>query len=257
MTEIDPMLAKALDRYSVPPLRADFADRVLAMALAPAPAPVAPAPRRDTRGGWRRARTILIGMGAFGVVSAAAAAGGVFGDVAKDVPVIGTLIASVAPAKPKPKHVTPPAPKAKPAPTAVIAAKPTSPQPPLIADAPPIEIAPPVIERGVMRRARVERRVEAIQTRRAEKGLPPLAEPQARALAHFSMLPPEKRAEIKARVKVRLDEARAQGEVTPELRRQLIRQELRAMRAETRAQKQNVPNRDPETPSPAAPSLER
>lgn len=235
-TPIDPWLAAALDRYSVPPPRADFADRVIAKALAQ---PVAALPlRRDPRGSWRRGRRMLLGIGAFGLVSAAAAASGVFGDVAKDVPVIGTLIASVAPANPKPVRVaSPPPSKLKPAPLPRVAAKPVPP-PPLIADAPPIEIAPPVIARGVVQRARVERRIETLQARRAEKGLPALTEQQARALARLSFLPPEKRAEVRARVKTKLDEARARGELTPELRKQLITEELRSLRREARERRQ-------------------
>ena len=103
---IDGATARALDRLSVPPLSADFADRLVAKALAEdnvAALPPVMTPRRERRGVWTRGRRVIIGAAAFSLMSAAAAATGVFGDVAKNVPVLGPLIASVAPA-PKPKR---------------------------------------------------------------------------------------------------------------------------------------------------------
>jgi hypothetical protein len=250
----DSGLCAALDHYTVPPLAKDFADRLVAKALSP-PTIAVPV-RRDTRGGWRRGRTLMLAIGGFGLVSAAAAATGVFGDVAKDVPVIGRLIASVAPAKPKPVDVAPPPAKAKHAPPAPAQLKPALPAPPpLIADAPAIEVPPPIIERGVVNRARIERRIERLQARRAEQGLPLLADPQARAIARLSLLPPAKQVEIKVRVKAKLDEARAQGTVTPNLRRQLIIEELKAIRAEAQAKRrQAAPPDTSETATPATSS---
>ena len=78
----DPVTTRALDAFTVPPLSDSFADRMMAR-IAASPAlpelpPLAP-PRRDARGGWRRSGIILASVAAFSLVSAAAAAMGIFG----------------------------------------------------------------------------------------------------------------------------------------------------------------------------------
>jgi hypothetical protein len=231
MNELD----RELGRYTVPPLSDDFADRVVAKALASSPN-VSPSAPRDRRGAWKRGRTILFGVGAFSLMSAAAAATGVFGDVAKDVPVIGTLIACVAPAKPKPVVVAAVKPKPKPVVNVAVA--------PGIAETPVAETILPVItsdmidERRVARRARIEARVEnqiAIrQERRAERGLPPLSERQTRRIKQMAMIPPEQRAAIKARVVQRIEEAGGKDAITNAERRAIIRDEMRSVRNERR-----------------------
>ena len=226
-------LDRSLDRYTVPPMAEGFADRVVAKALASSPTVATPA-ARDRRGSWKRGRTILFGVGAFSLMSAAAAATGVFGDVAKDVPVIGTLIASVAPAKPKPVVVVAVKPKPK---KVVVAPAPVVVEPVVVET-----IAPPVTsamieERRATKRARIDERIALRQERRAERGLPPLTEGQTRRIKQMAMIPPEARAAIKARVSERIEAAGGKEALSRPERRAIIREEIRAMRDERRARR--------------------
>jgi hypothetical protein len=235
---IDPLDAKtsaALDRYTVPSISADFADRVMARALSASPAqPITAAPR-DRRGAWKRARTIFMGVGALSVMSAAAAATGIFGDVAKDVPLIGPLIASIAPATAPPTTRTAPKP---------LAAKRVKPPEPAESEAPIVTMpsapdpVPDADSRDPLgREVRLLARIEALQARRAEKGLPPLAPAQARIRAQIAMLSPEMRQDIETRVNARLNHEQASGAVAPGVRRKIVAEELRAMKLETRIER--------------------
>jgi hypothetical protein len=228
--------AAALDRYTVPEMSADFADRALAKALSvPAAAPASPA-RRDRRGGWTRIRNVAIGVGAFGLMSAAAAATGAFGDIAKDVPVIGTLIARIAPARPKPAII------AAPKPTRQV--KPAAPAP---ADVKLSEQNLDSTSAGTQdetiqdtwraqRQAKLSERIDQIQARRAQIGLPPLPENRARRLAKMSLLPPETRQKLEANIADRLHAAEAPGPLDRATKRALIVQETRsAMRQQAKA----------------------
>ena len=225
-------LDDALDRYTVPKLGSDFADRVVAKAVAIVPLPAA----RDRRGSWKRGRTILFGIGAFSLMSAAAAATGVFGDVAKDVPVIGKLIASVAPAKPK---------------TIVVAAKHKAKLVELETMSVPktvtvVETVPPashddisnVQDRRAVRMARVDEHIARRQARRAENGLPPLTEHQARMARRMAMMPLEARAEVKARIAARIDAEGGLNTLTRDQRRSIIRDEMQSLRRERRMQRE-------------------
>lgn len=212
---LDPVLRDALDRFTVPPLSAGFADRVVAAATGPAkPIPLAVPSRRDRRGGWVRGHRVVIGAVAFGLMSAAAAATAIFGDVARTMPVIGPLIASIAPARTEPKAKKPIG--VKPA-----VAKADEPQARAVADAPPIETPLAVLpERREIRRefvaqkiaARLERRAEV----RAELGLPPKPPRLARVLPVLRRLPPDERAALVERVREIRQEQREQGVRAPE-----------------------------------------
>ena len=209
--EFDKAVADALDRYTVRPLSAGFADRVVALALGGDAVPMLPVPlppRRDRRRGWARGRQILIGAAALSLLSAGAAATGIFGDAAQNVPLIGPLIAIVAPA-PRSKAITPAKPKpARGAPK--LAA-------PLVSiDAPPIEVAQPsaggVIQPGTRREIRREmiaqRVVDGIERRAARgKPLPPAA--RAKLVERLSRMPPRERRLLLKRIREVRDERRA------------------------------------------------
>jgi hypothetical protein len=211
MTEpnaMDASTARALDRFTVPSLPADFADRLVAQALAePTVAPLPPV--MPTRGAaarrslWVRGRRAVIGVAAVSLMGAAAAATGVFGDAARNVPVIGPLIASVAPApKPKPKLVAKPMRAKKPIEPEGAAAL-------VVPDAPPIEVpgigeAPivrPVVRQAMRREIAAQRIVDRIEAREA-RGLPPIsAEQRAKLIERLSAMPPGQRRALVKRIR--------------------------------------------------------
>lgn len=189
----DPKTAAALDRFTVPVLPDDFADRLIAVvASSPAAFPPRVAPRRSGRGQWLRGPKVIVGAALLGLMSTAVAATAIFGDVARDVPVIGTIIARVVPAKSHPKRAV--AHKVAPA-SGNMQAK-VSP--------PPVTVASPVPERQAIRReivaeriaSRIERRVE----RRRELGLPPRPIRAAQAARVLKRIPPEDRSAVVERV---------------------------------------------------------
>jgi hypothetical protein len=227
----DPLSARALDRFTVPALPADFADRLVTRALATSALPPlpSPAPRRNARSGWRRSGVILAGVAGLGLMSAAAAATGVFGDAVRvsvrSAPVIRTIIASVTPERPKVVAKPKPATLAKPvvAPATVEAA--------VVAETLPVMIAPAVSPRRELRREviaqRIAERIERRTERRAELGLPPRPIRPLAVAPRLRDLPPQDRAVIIDRVRelraaaqysnrpTRLDMSQDPGEVGP------------------------------------------
>lgn len=122
---VDPAVARALDRFDVPPPSDAFLARVVAIAETGPPMSLATpfAPRwkdrlqRRGRGPW--VRRTAIGLIAVGLASATAAAAGMFEAVRFEIPVIAQLltptpqrppVTSVAQAKPRPARVNPAAP---------------------------------------------------------------------------------------------------------------------------------------------------
>ncbi len=212
---LDAALSDALDRFTVPPLSQGFADRVVAVATHPeAPLPVAVPTRRDRRGGWVRGHRVIVGALAFGLMSAAAAATAIFGDVARTMPVIGPLIASIAPEKTEPRIK-----------------KTVSIKSPIVSedqthqassgDPPSFETPPLALEeRRESRRefvaqkivSRLERRAEV----REELGLPPRPVRPARVLPVLRRLPPAERAAIVERVREIRQEQRAAPSALPD-----------------------------------------
>lgn len=85
-------LNEALDRFGVPARSGGLADRIVAAAVPPAPA-ARPTAGRDRRGMWRRGRQAVIGVAAFGMLSAAAVASGLLGRVGIEVPVLTAMLA--------------------------------------------------------------------------------------------------------------------------------------------------------------------
>jgi hypothetical protein len=227
---IDRALDAALDRYTLPPLSEGFADRVTARA-ATRPVAVAPSdPFRDRRGGWMRGHRVLIGVGALSLMSAAAAATGMFGDVAKNVPVLGPLIASVAPAKhaPPPALVRHVAVEAKKAPLVPRLAE----TPLALEHAAPIDIAPPLVEPSTIQREvrrdlrrefiarRIARRIEQRRLQANTEGVPPQQVRPGQFIKRWRELPQEERIAIRQRVREirqgRRMQAQSVREVVPE-----------------------------------------
>ena len=214
---INDATARALDRYNVPPLSTSFADRLVAKALAGdeivALPPIVPPRSPARRGVWARGRKVVIGVAAFSLMSAGAAATGVFGDAAKNVPVIGPLIAIVAPA-PKPKAIVAPTPKpASVAPKLV--------PPPVVVEETPIEVAqptsgeilPPRVRRQIRREMIAQRVVDQIERNEA-LGITPTPEERAKFAERLANLPPGQRLALIKRVREIRRER--QAAVTPE-----------------------------------------
>lgn len=223
----DPATARALDAFTVPVLSADFADRLVARALAAPVLPALPpvtAARRGWRRGWRRGGAITAGIAAFGLMSAAAAATGIFGEQVRQhvrsAPVLGIIIASVVPER----HLV-----AKPKPAKPVLAKAL----PKVAPPPVVETAAPVIPQTRAERitARIERRIE----KRRALGLPVRRDLIRQKLRQ---LPPEERAEVIGKLKAARQERReAIAAMSPD-ERNALRERLRTLRAERRARRE-------------------
>lgn len=205
----DPALREMLDAFTVPPLSAGFADRVVAAAANPLPPLPAPVPSRGgKRARWIRGHRVVIGVVAFGLMSAGAAATAIFGDVARTIPVIGPLIASVSPVKPQPK------PKL----AAVAKPKPDEGDPPAVVEeaAPatlPLTLPEQIAVRRAIRREIVAERIAAGLQRRAERrealGLPPSPPRPAQIVPILRRIPPADRAAVIQRVREIRQEQRA------------------------------------------------
>ena len=206
---LDPALGKALDAYTVPPLSPGFADRVVAAAANVRPSLPAPVPSRGgRRARWIRGHRVVIGVVAFSLMSAGAAATAIFGDVARTIPVIGPLIASVSPAKPQPK------PKL----AAVAKPKPDEGDPPAVvdeADTAPLPLTLPeriVVRRAIRREIVAERIAVGLQQRaerRAALGLPASPPRPAQIVPILRRIPPADRAAVIQRVREIRQEQRA------------------------------------------------
>lgn len=160
----DPAITRALDALEPPPLSAGFADRVVAATASNAPAPR----RRDRRGPWMRGRQAALGAMALALMSATAAAAGLFGDVGVTVPALERFVERVAQAEPAP----PAPPVAKPRQSA--AAAPVTAEGATEPDEAALPAPPPAardVQREIAARriaAGIERRIE----RRERLGLP-------------------------------------------------------------------------------------
>jgi len=205
----DPSLAELLDGLTVPPLSADFADRVVSAAthrLPPLPAPTLA--RSGRRARWIRGHRVVIGVVALGLMSAGAAATVIFGDVAQTIPVIGPLIARVVPAKSEHKRASTTALKPKPEESAAEGAEDVAPVIPA-----PLTIPERLVVRREMRREIVAERIADRLQQRAERrealGLPPRAVRPAEARAVLRRIPPADRAAIVERVREIRQERRA------------------------------------------------
>jgi hypothetical protein len=199
---LTPSERRILDAFAAPALPAGFAERILAeTAIQDAPLP-SPVPRRARGRGWRRMGLVASGVAGFGLMSAAAAASGLFGEAARETvrsaPVIGPIIVSVAPEKPKPAEKQRAAPKA-----AASASKPVTPPPVTIAplDAPPASAVTPNELRQQLIAERMAERIEQRRKWRQENGLPPDPVRPRDIAQRLRDLPPEEREAVIARLR--------------------------------------------------------
>lgn len=206
---LDPALRAMLDGFAVPPLSPGFADRVVAAATnPPGPLPASALSRRGRRGRWIRGHRVVIGVVALGLMSAGAAATAIFGDVARTIPVIGPLIASVAPARPAHKAKLAVAAKPKPPEGAAPVVEETAP-----AAAMPLTLPERIAIRHEIRREFVAERIAAGLKQREERrealGLPPKPPRPAQIIPILRRIPPADRAAVIERVREIRQEQRA------------------------------------------------
>lgn len=206
---LDPALGEMLDAFTVPPLSPGFADRVVAAAAnPPKPLPVAVLSRGGRRARWIRGHRVVVGVVALGLMSAGAAATAIFGDVARTIPVIGPLIASVVPTKPQHK------------PKLAVVAKPKPDEgaaPPVVEEVAPapllLTLPERIAVRHEIRREFVAERIAAGLERRAERrkalGLPPRPPRPAQIIPILRRIPPADRAAVIERVREIRQEQRA------------------------------------------------
>ncbi|MEM6585922.1 MAG: hypothetical protein AAF692_09220 [Pseudomonadota bacterium] len=224
----DAALARLLDGYKAPNLRADFADRVMAgTADRAASLPQA----RPSRGGrWRSARRLAIGAGAFGALATAAAATGLLDDLPIDLPsteeVWATITGNPAPSAPKPN----PAPEIDAA--------------PILETDEPIVIEGPIDtpeeleeaferidrvreDRRDTRRGRVDNRIDEALERRREQGLPaPTAEQEERLKERLDQFRTRRDESANERIGDRREDMRERVEQGEELSpRDILREE--------------------------------
>lgn len=165
----------ALDRATVPAMRAGFAADILSAASAGARV----APRRTSRGGWYRPGRTMIAVGALALASATAAATGMLGKLPIAIPgITRTVEAPVE--KPKPVRLAKPrVPEARPQ---ALASAP-------VAEVPPVALTPRE-ERQIRRQQRIALGLPV------RKGPPPLVR---RAIAaRLQAMPADKRAAVMA-----------------------------------------------------------
>lgn len=205
----DPALSEMLDAFTVPPLSSGFADRVVASAANPPKPLPSPVPSRGARRArWIRGHRVVIGVVAFGLMSAGAAATAIFGDAARTIPVIGPLIASVVPAKPQHKPKLAAVAKPKPDEGAT---------PPVVEEAAPaplpLTLPERIAVRHAIRREFVAERIADGLQRRAERrealGLPPRPPRPAQIIPILRRIPPADRAAVIERVREIRQEQRA------------------------------------------------
>ncbi|MBB5685556.1 hypothetical protein [Sphingobium boeckii] len=201
-TGVDPAMARALDRFSVPAPSVDFADRILQAAQATPVSPVTGNRHPPVRGGrrWTRGRNIVIGTVAFGLMSATAAAAGLFGDIAVRVPVIGRLIAAATPeSRPAKAIKVKRAAKVQEAPAAGTRA-----------DVPPAAMPQDgLAQRREIIAERIMTRVEQRDAQRAAMGLPSRTPRISKAVAALREAAPEQRAAMIETMRTKLQERRA------------------------------------------------
>ncbi len=189
--EFDAATRAVLDHYTVPLPRADLADAIVAAAEASPATTVWP--RSASRSGWAR-RTVIGSVMMLSAVSAAAAAGGWFGERAVKLPVISaiaTVMPEIVKAKPKAKAETRVVAKAipKPVPPPTFSKPNSSPAPDVAVPA----VVPPEAALKMSRQdARKERfadtliqRLDMRDARRASRGLAPNTERERALLQDF------------------------------------------------------------------------
>ncbi|THD37302.1 MAG: hypothetical protein E7773_04540 [Sphingomonas sp.] len=214
MTAFSASEQAALDRVTVPPIRAGLAGDVVAAARSGAALP-----RRSARSGWRRHGRLLLGAGALVIASATAAATGLLDHLPIRIPGITRVAAAPAP---KPKHVVRvEEPRAEAGKPVALAALPLA-DPTPIAPAPEeqwrerraariaagLPVARPLIQRAMAAKLRAlppDQRAAAIAEWRRIKALPPAERKLAVAKikADFLAQHPKMAARYEARLEAR------------------------------------------------------
>ncbi len=222
-----------------PPLSPDFAGRVVAAALDRAPS-LASSPTRRVRRPWMRRGIGAASVTLCGLLGAAAAATGVFGERIQQMPVI-SVIAERIEAQRAPRLLV------KAAPDRVVA------KPSPVPEVKPVEVPnalPPHRQEATVHETRIAERLERINSRRAAAGRPPIdrqdverriADRKARVERRIATLPPKRQERVRAVLAERaaLREAAQTDPVAAEqLRVQLLERRTRMkMRQERRAQR--------------------
>jgi hypothetical protein len=226
-TPFPPELRRALDSFAPPPLPADFAERVAEKARQRQTAPDLPHLRRPAPR-WRRAGWIAGGIASLSLVSAAAAATGVFGEPVH-VPVISQIAQSLdivpAPAERAVEIAGSPEPR-EPA-----MSEPASPRERLDAllDDPEFRALPPARRRAELRQTARELIASGEATPREV-----VSALRDTARERVAQLPPEQQERIEeavverraARQDIRREVLAATPAERRELRRQLLRERL-------------------------------
>lgn len=225
-TPFSPEMRRALDGFAPPPPAPGFADRALERVRARDAAPPLPKPLRRWRSTspWRRAGVIVGALASVSLVSAAAAATGVFGEPV-EVPVLSPLARSLD---------IIPAPVVRRAPPVQAAAAPAAqPRPGVSAareridtliDDPEFRALPPVERRAELRRT--AREMVASGEARPGEVRTALRDTARERLANMT---PEQREQLAEAVAQRRE---TRAGTTPAERRQARRQAMRERRSE-------------------------
>jgi hypothetical protein len=253
-TPFPPEMRRALDSFAPPPLPPDFAERVAERARQREAAPELPRLRRPASR-WRRAGWIAGGVASLSLVSAAAAATGVFGEPVH-VPVISQIAQSL-------EIVPVPAERAASIAAEAQVQEPTEPEPAstrerldALLDDPEFRALPP-------RKRRAELRQTARELIDSGEATPREVVSALRdsARERVAQLPPEQREQIEAAATERREarqEIRREVMAAPpverrEVRRQLVRERL----SEWRQRRLEPPAAEIEAPAEeAAPTSE-
>ena len=240
-TPFPPEMRRALDSFAPPPLPADFAERVAEKARQREAAPDLPRLRRPAPR-WRRAGWIAGGLASLSLVSAAAAATGVFGEPLH-VPVLSQIAQSLdivpAPAERTVEVAGSPEPRDP------VVSEPASPRERLDAmlDDPEFRALPPAQRRAELRQTARELVASGEATPREV-----VSALRDTARERVAQLPPEQRERIEeavverraARQDVRREVMAVPPAERPELRRQLVRERLSEWRERRLEQEEAV-----------------
>jgi hypothetical protein len=233
---------RALDRFEPPALAPGFADRVLGRVRARDDADLPPLPKRTSRWAaspWRRGGVLFGALAGASLVSAAAAATGVFGEPV-EVPVISPIARSldIVPARVTPR---PPARVAAPAAGVEVARERID----ALIDDPSFRALPPLERRAELRRTAREM-INAGEAQPREV-IDALRETGRERVAELT---PEERKQLVEAVAERRQERRERiAGTTPAERRQIRRQFARERQTESQAADSALPAEDGESSS--------
>lgn len=247
-SDFSPELRRALDGFAPPPLPADFAARTAALAASRERAPL---PRLRRRSTVRRLGWVASGVAALSLVSAAAAATGVFGALV-EVPVLSPIARKLA------LVAEPPAPQPAPVPVAAealpvsgtdVARRKLD----ALLDDPAFRSQPPLKRRAEVRR--VARELVASGEARPREVIAALRDTGHERVAALS---PEQREELartlEERREVRVERREERRETIAQMpteQRREVREQIGDRLRDLRARRQEVLAPPPPEPAPA------